>query len=62
MRSHHRPVDVGRDALEDFGVVAGFHVLEEGADLGGGWVGRCHFFFFALVFGLLFFEIWFGLV
>ena len=43
MGAHDRPVDVGRDSLEDFGVVATFHVLEQCLDLSACWVRVCHF-------------------
>lgn len=43
MRAHDSPVDVGRYSLEDFGVVATFHVPEECLDLGACWVRVRHF-------------------
>ena len=43
MGAHDRPVDVGRDSLENLGVVATFHVLEQCLDLGACWVGVRHF-------------------
>ncbi len=42
MGAHNRPVDIGRDFLEYFGMVASFHILEEGLDLSACWVIVCH--------------------
>ena len=41
-RTHHRPVDVGRDVLEEFGVVACLHVGEDRCDFFAGWVRSRH--------------------
>jgi hypothetical protein len=42
MGTHDRPVDIGRDSLEYFGMVAGFHILEQCLDLSACWVRVCH--------------------
>lgn len=42
MRTHYRPVNIGRHSLEHFSMVAGLHILEELLDLIACWVGCCH--------------------
>lgn len=42
MGTHDSPVYIWRDPLEYFGVVAGFHVLEECVDLFAAWVRGWH--------------------
>jgi hypothetical protein len=42
MGTHNRPVDIGRDSIEYFGMVAGFHILEQCLDLSACWVRICH--------------------
>lgn len=42
MGAHNRPVDIGRDSFEYFGMVASFHILEDCLDLSACWVRVCH--------------------